>query len=362
MDTLESIGLAAQRWTRSASDCATEIAAWQFSEPAAAGFNSSKLDALARTVAESDSNIHSVLIVRGGSIAFERYFAGDDACMGFPLGRVDAGPDTLHDLRSVTKSIVGAVVGIAHGTGAIPDLDAPLASFFPDYRDGREQTLDSCTVRHALTMTAGLVWDEQTYPYTDPRNDEHALWAADDPLQYALSRPQVAAPGSRFGYNGGLPTVLASVVERATGVDFASYAQEHLWCPLGVSQVEWIVHRSGLVVAASGLRLTARDMARFGQMIVDRGRVAGQQIVPAGFVADSLAAHVQTEAEFLPAEYGYLWWIAAPFPVASGNGGQRILVDSNSQMVIVITAGKYDLPDQADAPLRVMGEIFGAMI
>lgn len=208
-------------------------------------------------------------------------------------------------------------------------------------------------------MSAGLSWDELSHPYWDPRNDENGLWRASDPLEYALSRKPVAPGGTAFKYNGGLPVVLGQVVEKATGTPLDAYAREKLWCPLGVTHAEWVRHPSGIFVAASGLRLTPRDMARFGQMMLDEGRFAGKQIVPADFARESLASQVSTNGGFTPG-YGYLWWIAQ-LPLAIGNGGQRIAVDKAHRMVVVITAGNYDSPTQGEGPTRVLTEVFRAL-
>lgn len=351
------------RWERGAGDCAGAPMPepWPTATPSEVGLDGAALDSLARRIETGElANIHSVVVVRDGKLAFERYSTGSDWLWSQPLGTVAFGPETLHDARSVTKSVVGVLVGIAHGLGAIPDLDAPLASFFPEHAQGRERDLEGRTLRHALTMSAGLSWDELSLPYSDPRNDEHGMWSSDDPLEYALSRKPVAPGGARFAYNGGLPTVLAAAIEKATGQPLDVFARERLWCPLGVTRTEWLQHRSGLFVAASGLRLTPRDMARFGQMMLDAGRFAGRQIVPADYARASLSAQVSTGGGGFPPSYGYQWWIAQ-LPVASGNGGQRIFVDRERRMVLVITAGNYDSREQVEAPMRVFEAVQGAL-
>src|SRR5262249_55399098 len=156
---------------------------------------------------------------------------------------------------------------------ALPDLDAPLAQFFPEQAKGHLHALAGRTLRHALTMSAGLAWDELSHPYWDPRNDENGLWRARDPLGFALSREALAPPGQRFAYSGGLPTLLGAAIEKGTGMPLDRFAQERLLCPLGVPRAEWMRHGSGVFVAASGLRLRPRDLARFGQMMLDDGRV-----------------------------------------------------------------------------------------
>ena len=308
--------------------------------------------------------IHALLVVRDGALVFERYFPGEDWLWGQPLGPVELGPDTLHDQRSVTKSVVGVLVGIALRDGAIRDLDVPLLELLPG-REPSAPALRDITLRHVLTMTAGLAWDELSHPYSDPRNDEHAMWLSEDPVGYLLARPIAAPAGSAFLYNGGLPNALAAAVETAVGEDIASYAVRELLCPLGVQRFEWVRHRSGLHVAASGLRLTPRDMARVGQLMLDEGRWGGRQIVPADFARDMLAAQVDTRGRGLAPHYGYQWWVsrrgaaAGPrdLPMAIGNGGQRIAIDRASRTVIVITAGAYDSPAQGIGPARIVDAI-----
>jgi CubicO group peptidase (beta-lactamase class C family) len=351
------------RWERGPGDCADAppAADWPVVTPAEVGLDAAALESVAARIARGElENVHALLVVRDGKLAFERYFAGEDALWAQPPKPVDFDRDTLHDVRSVSKSVVGALVGIAHGEGAIPDLDAPIASFFPEQARGHEADLAGRTLRHALTMSAGLAWDELTHPYYDPRNDEHGLWLASDPLAYGLSRRPVAPPGARFAYNGSLPVVLAQVVERTTGTPFDRYAVERLWCPLGVSRAEWVRHPSGVVVSASGLRLVPRDMARFGQMMLDGGRFAGRQIVPADYARASLQAHVSLQGGFGGATgYGHLWWIGR-FPVASGNGGQRIVLDAETRTLIVTTAGLYDSPSQGEVPVQVLAGVLAA--
>jgi CubicO group peptidase (beta-lactamase class C family) len=350
------------QWNRAAEDCPGEPAPapWPTATPEAVGLDGAALEVLAARIEGGEiANVHSLLVVREGKLAFERYFAGDDALWGRPLGRVTFGPDTLHDVRSVSKSVVGILVGVAHGEGAIPDLDAPLASFFPEHAKGREADLAGRTLRHALTMTAGLAWDELTHPYWDPRNDEHGMWSSADPLAYALSRKPVAPGGARFAYNGGMPTLLAAAIERTTGSRLDRYARDKLWCPLGVARADWVRHESGMAVAASGLRLLPRDMARVGQLMLDDGRLGDRPLVPADYVRAALTAQVKTGWEQIPG-YGYQWWVAE-HPFAMGNGGQRILVDRAHRMVVVITAGNYDSPAQGAAPTRVIGEVSAAI-
>lgn len=359
-------------WHRSAEACpgADPAAAWATSTPAEAGLDASALDALARRIEAGElGNLHSLLVVREGRLVYERYFAGEDRAWSRSLGTVEFAEDVLHDLRSVTKSVVSALIGIAQGHGWIGDLDQPLVDAVG--RGGRDVDggLHAVTLRHALTMSAGLEWRELELPYWDPRNGETRMWLGSDPLGWALGRPVESPPGAVFEYNGALPTALAAAVERGAGVSIDRFAVEHLMCPLGIPRFEWLRHRSGLHISASGLRLRPRDMARFGWMMLDGGRFAGRQVVPASFVRDALRAQIDTGDPGRAGGYGYLWWIRRlpaalggfDVPVARGNGGQRIALIETARMVVVVTAGEYDAPTQNVGPREAIDSVIAAL-
>ena len=122
------------RWEGGAEACAASAPefSWPTAGPGEVGLDADILEASVRPMQGANpANLHSVVVVRDGTIVFERYFSGADNAWGQRLGEVEFGPGTLHDLRSVSKSVVGALVGIAHGDGALPDLDAPLSELLP---------------------------------------------------------------------------------------------------------------------------------------------------------------------------------------------------------------------------------------
>ncbi|HEY1856793.1 serine hydrolase domain-containing protein [Acidocella sp.] len=163
-------------------------------------------------------NIHGVVAVRGGRIVFERYLAGPDFGGGRPRGVVRFGPETLHDMRSITKSIVGLLYGIALQAGLVPGPEAKLLDQFPQYRDLPDaEQRQILTIRHALTMTLGTQWDELSFPYGDPRNGETAMNEAADRYRYILERPISGPPGLRWIYNGGTTALLAKLIAQGTG-------------------------------------------------------------------------------------------------------------------------------------------------
>ncbi len=179
-----------------------------------------------------DWNIHAVLIERNGYLVYEEYFAGEDEKWGQSLGRVVFTRETKHDLRSVTKSVTSVLVGISLASGKIRSLDRSLLDFFPEQAAAAKPGQPRISLRHALTMSAGLDWNEDI-PYTDPRNDEIVITRSKDPVTYVLTRPMVSEPGAVWKYNGGLRQVLATIVQRTTGEPLRDYARTVLFAPLG---------------------------------------------------------------------------------------------------------------------------------
>lgn len=289
-------------------------------------------------------NLHSVLVVRRGKLVLERYYEGEDEVWGRPRGRVAFDADAVHDLRSVTKSLVGLLYGIALEEGIVPPLDAPLLEQFPEYPDlAADPQRRRMTVAHALTMMLGTEWDEDL-PYTDPRNSEHAMELAEDRYRFALDRPMVAEPGRRWTYNGGATAVVARLIVKGSGRSLRDYAAEKLFAPLGIAAFEWVRGADGAYAAASGLRLRPADLAKIGQLALDGGRWNGQQVVPADWLKQSF----RSRASLDEADYGYQWWLSpqnggGPRWIAGfGNGGQRLFLLPELDMLIVITAGNYN--------------------
>ena len=313
-------------------------------------------------------NLHGVVAAYGGRIFFERYLAGLDAARARPLGVVRFGPDTLHDMRSVTKIIVGLLYGIALATGRVPTPNAKLIDQFPEYPDlAGDPARQLLTIGHALTMTLGTEWDELTIPYSDPRNSEIAMDRAADRCRYVLERPVVEPPGSRWTYNGGATALLARLIAKGTGRPLQDFAREALFEPLGISRTEWERDRNGEPIAASGLRIASRDLARIGVMALNGGRWDKRQLIPETWLATS----------FMPAvampdgrRYGYHWYVGAvpsddgtggvrweETVSAMGNGGQRLFLLPRLRLVVAITAGNYDVPDHWRPPMVVLRDV-----
>jgi CubicO group peptidase (beta-lactamase class C family) len=293
-------------------------------------------------------NLHSVVIIQHDRVVAEWYFEGTDTQRGMPLGTVKFGPETLHDVRSVTKSIVSLLVGIAMADHAIESLDSPVLDYFPEYTDLQTPERRKIRLRDLLSMTPGLQWDERSYPYTDIRNGETAMDLAPDRYRYILSQPIDSSPGTRWRYSGGDVALIGAVIARSTKTPIDIYAGKKLLGPLGITEFVWVRDNNGIPIAASGLRMLPRDMAKIGLLVLHHGRdPSGHQIVPESWIRESISPHMTLFKENdCSIKYGYFWWLGTScepsWYAAEGNGGQHIRVVPSLDMVMVTTAGLYD--------------------
>ncbi len=164
------------------------------------------------------SGLHVLLVSHRGELVFGHYGQGDDEAEGRPLlGTVVFGPEVPHDLRSVSKSVVGLAYGIALAAGKVPPPEAKLYEQFPEYSDlASQRGRERLTIHHALSMTLGLDWDELTILYGDPRNAENAMEAAPDRYRFILERPMVGEPGAKWSYCGGATALLGRLIAKGT--------------------------------------------------------------------------------------------------------------------------------------------------
>ncbi|GIH73989.1 serine hydrolase domain-containing protein [Planobispora longispora] len=323
---------------------------WQKTSPEKAGFAADLADRLDGLVREGRApNLHGVVVARRGELVLEHYGSGPDFSWGVPHGTVDFGPDTLHDLRSVTKSVTGLLYGIALAGGLVPGPGEPILRHFPEYPDlAADPRRARLTVEHALTMTLGLEWDESA-PYTGPENSEIAMEMAEDRYRFVLERPIVEEPGVRWHYNGGATALIGALIARGAGRPLEEFARAALFEPLGIDSFEWMAGDDGVASPAAGLRLTPRDMARIGRAVLER------EVIPADWADAMLRPRVPVRGK---TSYGYLWYVDPDGrAAATGNGGQRLFLLPGLDLVVAVTAGDYDGPDQDAAPRAVLEEV-----
>ena len=314
-----------------------------------------ELAAQGRAAARPDRrNVHAVLVVRHGKLVFEAYAAGKDENWGEPLGVVAHDAATKHDVRSISKSVVSLLFGIALERKLIAGTDVPVMSFFPEYAELKTPKWDKILLRHLLSMTPGYDWNEDT-AWMDPHNTLRAMYEAADPYRYILEREVIHEPDAEWQYNSGATTLLGAVLKKATGKPLDEFAKEVLFEPLHIEDVEWGGMINGEPAAEGGLRLRPRDTAKIGQLVLNGGTWQGQRVVPEDWVKQSTKPRFDTSWGGM--QYGYQWRLGtSPFGAgrtvdwvaAFGGGGQRIFIVPTLDLVVVTNAGLYADGDQSD--------------
>ena len=338
---------------------------WPSASPKSVGIDEKALAALdAEIAAGKYGNMDGLTIIRHGKLIFDKRYPhdydkiyGEDAKKQSPLNAHDPSGHynyysswwhpwyqrgELHSLQSVSKTITSIIVGVARTRGDFPDIDTPVMKFFDPSKvanvDDRKRRM---TIRHLLTMSAGLDWNEGL-PYSDPKNTGSQMEVASDWVEYTINRPMAHEPGEKFAYNSGATQILAHVFRVATGIDIEEYAVRHLFTPLGIKQFYWKRSPSGLVDAEGGIYLRPRDVAKLWYMFLKGGKWDGKQIVSPEWVKDSLTPHMDLGPN---AKYGLKWWLYPYGPdkkylAWSGNGfgGQFPIVLPEYDIVAVYTA------------------------
>jgi len=317
-----------------------------------AGMDDSDIERMVKAISNQEyPNIHSVLIVKDKELVFERYFPGNDENWGYFMGRVNHTEESLHDVRSITKSVVATCIGMAIDQGLIENVEQNIFDFFPEYDQFSIGLRAQITIKDLLTMTPGMQWDETTIPYTNPANPEIQMTNSEDPIKFVMSIPIENIPGEEFVYNGGATQLLAGIVARASGMEADKYAEKYLFEPLGIENYKWHSYsKSNLPAAASGLRLTSRGLMKFGLLYHSKGMWNDNRILSESWIEESFQKHIdkpnQTNGFF-----GYHFHIHPTFTsmgktiqhvAAVGNGDQRIFFNEEDDLMVVITAGNYN--------------------
>jgi len=311
---------------------------------AAAPVPSKDFDAADAAIRAGDyKKITSVLVARDGQILHEAYFNGADA-------------STLHNTRSCTKTITGALVGIAIDRGLIPGVQTAILPYFADREplQNADPRKAKITIEDFLTMSSLLECDD----WNDvSRGNEERMYLIEDWVKFTLDLPIKGFPawtkkpadspyGRSFSYCTAGVTTLGALLERATKKPVPDFAKENLFDPIGVGKVEWQFTPLGTAMTGGGLGLTSRDLFRFAELYRNGGAWNGRRVLPAAWVEASIRPHAQIDDD---TAYGYLWWLktykagdrAFRSYFMSGTGGNHIHVFPDQNMVVVITTTNY---------------------
>lgn len=337
---------------------------WPKAEPSAFGFNPDRLAAFDADLASGKYGlVDSMLVLRCGTSVYDRSYQhdygqiyGERAKKEGPLNHDLHGPynyfstefhpyyrgSDMHTMQSVSKTVTSITMGIAKTRNDFSvSLDTPIVKYFEGHKianlDDRKKRI---TLRHLLTMTAGLEWHEDL-AYDDPKNSADIMEASHDWAQYVIDQPMASEPGKTFVYNSGATELLAHTFKKVTGKNVDDYAAEHLFKPLNMRYF-WKHTSTGLPDTEGGLYLSSHDLAKLGYLYLKDGMWEGKQVVSSSWIKDSLAPHVPlAEVHW---KYGYLWWLqpfgSEPEDIAweaRGFGGQQLFVVPEYDMVAVFT-------------------------
>ena len=244
------------------------------------------------------------VVVQHNRIIFEQYWK-------------NYSPLSLSNSFSMAKSVISLLIGCAIDDGKIKSVEQPVSDFLPQWTSYDGKVL---TIKDLLTMSAGVEWDES---YSSLFSKTTQAYYGNDLWKLTLTEKLIEKPGVRFNYQSGVTQILAFIVQKATGKNIADYASEKLWTPIQAEEdAQWSLdHKSGMEKAYCCLNSNARDFARLGQLILNKGMWNGQQVVDSNYIKEATTPATwlkytpsvkgETKASSVPCTfYGYQFWIA----------------------------------------------------
>ncbi|NHJ14919.1 MAG: class C beta-lactamase-related serine hydrolase [Candidatus Thorarchaeota archaeon] len=303
---------------------------WRTSTPEAQGLSRHVLDDMLSFYLQNEVKIDSLLVVKNGYLVVEEY----------PSGYASS---DLHHLFSCTKGVLSVLIGIAIDRAIIPSDGEPMLQYFADWT---ERELDSrmrdITIANLLTMTMGIEWSEY---YREYESDFDRMTREEDWVSYILSRKMYTNPGHEFVYNSGASHLLSAILQQASGMSSFDFAQTYLFEPLGIDNADWETDPNAIFRGDSRMKLTPRDLAKIGYLLLRGGFWDGRQVVSTDWVKKATAPHVNTtislpRGESRQLSYGYHWWMDPQlgYYAAIGWGGQSMIIMPDDDLVLVMTA------------------------
>lgn len=296
---------------------------WVISTPEDENMNRILLDKAYQLVYDDHrfTMARSLLVIRNGKLVAEAY----------PHDKDDM--NRIANIQSMTKSFTSVLTGIALQKKLVDSVNQTLYSIYPEFFPNAPEK-QSITLKHALTMTTGIDFDNGS--------DTEALYHTEgNSVKFVLSQPQKYDPGMVFHYHDGAPQLVSAAVQKRYGKSFSEFANQNLFLPLGITEWKWEAATDGNTFGAFSLYLKPRDIAKFGQLLLQNGQWNGQRLVDSVWIAEATQPLVNSGSGGGP--YGYYFWIYPAFGAfaADGHGGQRIMVFPAKNLVIVYTAWGY---------------------
>ncbi len=279
-------------------------------------------------------NIHGLLIIKDEKLVYESYYKGYNR-------------SKVHDVASVTKSISSALIGIAIDQGHIENTESKVARFYKGtiYEKKWDSLKKDIRIKDLLTMRHGLDCDDFNHKTS---GDFDTFLRSDDYINYMLDVNMVNEPDKVNAYCTGSTQLLEPVLRHSTKQTVEDFASKFLFDPIGIKSFAWEKTPKGHPAMGMGADMTARDMARFGQLYLNKGKWNGEQIISKAWIEESLTPYGKL---FDFVDYGYMWYLEPAITInnkkiqyynALGHGGQTVAIYPDLNMVVVIIAGNYN--------------------
>ena len=292
----------------------------------------SKLDPVVlQTMVDSINNgefgkVHSVLIAEDGKLVFEKYFDG------FSI-------NDLNSLQSCTKSIGSILIGEAIDKGFIKNVNQKVIDFFPDYKNKVDVKWNDVELKNLLTMSTGIDWERSVH--------DRIYNTSEDVIKSTFEQKFSHRPGELFEYRNPQTDLLSGIIINTTKQSVQDFAKEYLFDPLKITQFSWNnFKKTNYPLMSGSLALSAREMLKIGQLVLDNGKWDGKQIVSQKWIEQSTSFKINSGQMF---GYGYLWWLVESQTkpglkviIATGISGQHIVIVPQIKLAVVTTADNMD--------------------
>jgi CubicO group peptidase (beta-lactamase class C family) len=293
-----------------------------------------KLLELIRTTPPND--FRGLVVIKDGEVVIEEYFN-------------TYWRETVHDIRSAGKSVTALLLGIAIDKGLVRSVDQSIRDFFPATQESAlgADKYAKVTIANLLTMSSGL--DADDGDDSSPGNAVHWM-ERDDWAKFAMTLPFSAEPGSQWVYSDVCAMLTGAVIEKVSGMRLSDFARQNLFEPLGIREYYWYTGKGGSTGAAGNLYISTLDFAKIGQLVLDRGRWKGKQLISESWTREiSRKRFDVSQTNPFASGYGYFWWLGEKevgghdysFSFASGNGGNVLFVVPEEHLVVSLTSSAY---------------------
>ncbi|MRI01687.1 serine hydrolase [Kriegella sp. EG-1] len=320
---------------------------WKANNLLAKGIDTTHIHNLFNKVKNKDNKLHSVLIIKNNELIIEEYFNGTNI-------------NKPHDLRSATKSIQSILMGIAIDQGYIENINDPIFKYLkrPIPNKNLDLRKSKITIKHLLTMSSGLDcndWDKSS------KGQEDKVYKKKNWLQYTVNLPIINDPGTVSNYCSMGAILIAEIISQASGMTIIEFAKKYLFNPLEIKNLSWEHTSKGEIIpSAKRLYMTSRDMAKIGQLVLNQENWNEDQIISKKWIDEATSPKTKISG----INYGYFWWNISfkvhenniVSKVATGNGGQYIMIFPDLELVAVFTGGAYNSQEDK-IPFAIMQEI-----